>query len=82
MTMIWYPQPGENGKPVPINHPSRATDIATAGDPDQIASFVPGSPVPAKLNGVLFKSWVDAPTTLNGWNVGADAKLTVVPTLD
>ena len=68
MNIFWHPQPGEDGKPVAIHHPSRATDIAYADDADKTISFVPGSPVPASLNGIQFTSWADAPTTLAGWN--------------
>ena len=68
MNMLWHPQVDENGKPVAIHHPSAASDIARAGDANSTASFIPGSPVPASLNGIAFQSWVDAPTTLADWN--------------
>ena len=68
MSMLWHPQPGEDGKPVAIHHPSRATDIACADDAGRTITFVPGSPVPASLNGIPFKSWAEAPATLAGWN--------------
>lgn len=44
------------------------TEIATAGDAGKIATLVPGSLVPVSLDGIDFKSWTNAPTTLDGWN--------------
>lgn len=67
MTAIWHPKLDENGKSVRIHCPSKATDLACVNHADQIASFVPWSLVPASLNDILFQSWSEAPTTLDGW---------------
>lgn len=68
MSKLWHPQFDERGKPIAIHSPSKATDIASANKADMVASFVPGSPVPAVLNGIPFQAWADAPTTLEGWH--------------
>jgi ADP-ribose pyrophosphatase YjhB (NUDIX family) len=64
----FHPYLDEHGKPIAIDHPSTATDIVCAGDADSIVTFVPGSPVPASLNGIAFASWVVAPSTQEGWS--------------
>lgn len=69
MSKIYHPHLDEHGKPVAINHPSTATDIVCAGDADSIATFIPGSPVPASLNGIVFTSWAGAPSTQEGWSI-------------
>ena len=67
MTITWHPHVDENGHPKRIDHPSTASDIAMAGDPDQIATFLPGSAVPPSLNGIAFSRWTNVPSSLAGW---------------
>lgn len=67
MIKQWHPQCDEHGKPVVIHSPSKATDLASVGEPNMIASFIPGSPVPAALNGIPFQTWSDVPTTSESW---------------
>jgi len=62
-----HPKPGEHGQPVTIRKPSTPTPPASWFDPAAVATFVPGGPVPAELNGVPFAPWTDAPTTDDGW---------------
>lgn len=62
-----HPKPHENGQPVTISHPSTPTPPASWFDPTAVATFVPGGPVPAELNGVPVAPWTDVPTTDAGW---------------
>lgn len=62
-----HPELNDSGKPVVIKHPSTPTTQASWFDPKAVATFVPGGPVPAELNGVPFATWTDAPTTDDGW---------------
>lgn len=64
-----HPQQDEHGRTVFVNEPSTPSPASTWGDPDAIATFVPGGPVPKVLNGVPFAPWTDAPTTPEDWDV-------------
>lgn len=61
-------QPNEYGEPVMINRPDKPSDPASWADPQEIATFTPGSPVPPELHGVEFKQWTDHPLTEVSWN--------------
>lgn len=62
-----HPELDDKGKPVTINYPSKPSDPSTWKNPDATATFTPGSPVPAVLNGVPMKPWADAPKFLHEW---------------
>lgn len=61
-----HPQMGEDGKPVTVNYPSRASDKSTWNDKTKTATFIPVGKTPDTLNGVKMTSW-KAPTTKEGW---------------
>lgn len=63
----YHPQPGENGKRVPIFHQHQPSEPATWYLPHCEATCVPGGALPPALNGVPFAPW-QAPTTADGWN--------------
>lgn len=63
-----HPVADENGEEVMIHYPSKPTAPETWNDPQEVATFVPGSPVPAELNGVAFAPWEDHPVTEDGWD--------------
>ena len=62
-----HPKPGENGQPVIIMKPSTPTPPTSWFDPAVVATFVPGGPVPAELNGVPVAPWTDHPRTAAEW---------------
>ena len=64
---ILHPQPHDDGGSFQINAPNVASSPITWGNPDAIATFIPGGPVPAELNGVAMAPWDDAPTGPVGW---------------
>lgn len=80
-----HPKPGENGQPVTIWNPSTPTPPANWFDPAAVATFVPGGPVPAELNGIPFAPWTDAPTSSDEWaqvegqKPGPDEPMMTVP---
>jgi ADP-ribose pyrophosphatase YjhB (NUDIX family) len=55
------------GQPVELKQPSQASSMASWDDPRQMATVVPGGPIPESLNGVGVPSWTDAPTDVAGW---------------
>ncbi|HEY6965891.1 MAG TPA: NUDIX domain-containing protein [Burkholderiales bacterium] len=61
-----HPMPGEDGKPVRIQFPTRAGPPENVGNPLKVATFVPGGDVPHQLGGVVFSPWTP-PATLEGW---------------
>lgn len=63
-----HPKPGEDGKPVLVKFPHKASAPSTWTSPEATATFVPGGDVPRELNGVPFKRWRDHPTTAEGWD--------------
>jgi ADP-ribose pyrophosphatase YjhB (NUDIX family) len=59
MTKVTYhPYPDDNGKPVPIVHPTLPSPQVTWDDPNAVAVFIPIGPAPERLCGVQV-----APTT-------------------
>jgi ADP-ribose pyrophosphatase YjhB (NUDIX family) len=65
---IKHPAPKEDGSLHQINEPSTASPEATWADPAAVATFTPGGPVPADLNGIPFAPWTDAPSTPEEWD--------------
>lgn len=63
-----HPKKGEDGKPVHIHYPSEATGPETWADPEAIATWTPGSPVPKELNGIPFSPWEDHPRDGEAWD--------------
>lgn len=63
-----HPRAGDKGERVMIHYPSKPTGPETWTDPEAIATFTPGSAVPAALHGVALAPWADAPTTEEGWD--------------
>lgn len=63
----FHPHKDEAGQPVELKQPSQATSMASWADPRQMATVVPGGPMPERLNGMVVLSWTDAPTDVAGW---------------
>jgi len=68
---ILHPCPDDDGRPVPIRQPSIPTPLSRWSDPRELATVVPGGPLPAALNGLPFAPWTDAPATAHGWSACA-----------
>lgn len=65
--VAYHPSLNDDGQPVAIHAPHKASAEDTWADADLPATFVPGGPVPAELNGVPFAPWADAPTSPDEW---------------
>lgn len=63
----YHPRPDDNGQLVELRVPSQATATASWSDPGQLATVTPGAAGPAAVNGIVFADWVEAPTTVAGW---------------
>lgn len=63
-----HPELDHNGKPVMIHRPTHPSAPSTWGNPEAVATFVPGGDVPRELNGVPFRRWKDHPDTVDGWD--------------
>ena len=63
----FHPKKGDKGEKVGIQRLSKPTPLDAFNDPTQVATVVPGGPVPPSLNGVAFAPWSDAPQTLHEW---------------
>lgn len=63
-----HPKSGEDGHPVVVKTPSRASAASTWHNPDAVATFVPEGDTPLSLNGVSLTPWTDHPKTLAGWD--------------
>ena len=64
---IQHPEPNEAGEKVWINHPSEPSDLSNWSNPDQLATVVPGGPMPATVCGISIERWNDVPDTAHGW---------------
>lgn len=65
--VAYHPNLNDKGQPVVIHAPHKPSAEDTWANPDLAATFVPGGPVPAELNGVPFAPWTDAPTSSDEW---------------
>lgn len=65
--VTYHPSLNDKGQPVPIHAPHKPSTEDTWANPELAATFVPGGPVPAELNGIPFASWSDAPTSSEEW---------------
>jgi hypothetical protein len=70
-----HPQTNDQGKPVSIDYPSKASHPSTWTDRTKSAVFTPGGDAPATLNGVAMKAW-NPPA--EGWSAVKGTK----PSLD
>jgi len=80
----YHPCLDDDGQRVVIRNPSTATPLACWEDAHQIATVLPGGPLPAALNGLPFAPWQEAPTTPDGWSacvagIGVDEPPFVLP---
>ncbi len=65
----YHPKQDDKHLPVGLYAPHQASDAATWGDPEQVATFTPGSTSrPHALYGVALKRWADHPRTAAAWN--------------
>lgn len=53
-----HPKTDDKGAAVSIDYPTKSGDPAAWHKADQVATAVPGGPVPSTLGSVAFKSWV------------------------
>ena len=65
--VAYHPSLNDDGQPVAIHAPHKASAEDTWTDADLPATFVPGGPVPAELNGVPVAPWTDHPRTAAEW---------------
>lgn len=65
----YHPRPGEHGQPVELKAPSQPTPLSSWTDPNQIATITPDGLMPKSLNGIAFERWLNAPTTVAGWEM-------------
>lgn len=65
----FHPKPNDQGKQVPINKLSQATESRSWDDKAAIATVTPhaSQSLPEALNGVKFESWHDVPRSLHDW---------------
>lgn len=66
-----HPCPDDDGRAVVLRQPSVPTSLSCWQDARQIATVIPGGPLPATLNGIAFAPWLDAPDTAQGWSACA-----------
>lgn len=66
-----HPFPDDEGRAVILREPSLPTPLPCWQDARQIATVIPGGPLPATLNGIGFAPWLDAPDTAQGWSACA-----------
>lgn len=78
-----HPRTDDQGHPVVINHPTKASTRATWANPNAIATFTPGGDAPDTLGGVAFRSWkppADGWANVTGQNKGiVESPMTLPP---
>lgn len=66
-----HPFPDDDGRPVAIRQPSTPTPLSCWEDAQQLATVIPGGPLPPALNGIPFATWAGAPGTAEAWSACA-----------
>lgn len=66
--VTYHPQLNDEGQRVVIHKPRKPSEPHTWTNPTLVATFVPGGPVPAELNGIPFTPWRNHPKTAAEWN--------------
>ncbi|CAB4122530.1 Nudix_Hydrolase domain containing protein [uncultured Caudovirales phage] len=77
-----HPQTNDQGKPVSIDYPSKASHQSTWTDRTKSAVFTPGGDAPATLNGVAMKTWnppAEGWSSVKGTNPALDLDTPFVP---
>ncbi len=77
-----HPKRDDQGRLVLIHHPSSPTPLQSWLSPVALAAAVPASPLPPSLNGIDFLPWVNAPTTIAGWEALAEETQLAEPEFD
>lgn len=78
----FHPRPDDRGRQVPIHRPHTPSPLSSWSDLSAIAVVVPGGIVPAELNGIPMKPWVDAPVDAEGWERLAATSVVDEPQFD
>ncbi len=63
----YHPRHDNQGQPVELKSPNKATTLENWADPQQIATVTPNGRVLASLHGIAFADWAKVPTTAAGW---------------
>ena len=66
--IVHHPRKGEDGKPVAISNPSRASHPSTWHSPSSVATFLPNGDTPPSIHGVPLTRWKEHPQTNEGWD--------------
>lgn len=77
-----HPRLDEHGNPVPINHPYTPTSQDSWEDCHRTAIAVPDSPMPPEVNAIPIRSWLEAPTSSEGWARLSEMMPFVEPSFD
>lgn len=64
---VKHPRAGEDGEIIVINEPHAPTDVTTWDNPEAVATWTPGSPLPSTLNGIPLAPWTP-PETMEEWD--------------
>lgn len=65
---VYHPLPDDQGRVVLLKSPSIATPLSSWYRSDAVATVTPAGALPATLNGVAFRDWLDAPDSAEAWN--------------
>jgi hypothetical protein len=63
----YHPHKNDKGQMVKINHPGQPTALLNWNNPDDIATVVPGGPMPESICGITLWSRTVIPTTATNW---------------
>lgn len=77
--MIFHPCLNEFGKPEPIHHPHCSGPQDAWGRADQLATVVPGAPMPAGINGLAFSIWKPVSGSAGEWETTAASMIIEEP---
>ncbi|MFJ1260612.1 NUDIX hydrolase [Cupriavidus sp. CuC1] len=71
MPTNFHPKSDDKGKPVALRKPSQPTPLSSWQQPGTFSIVVPCGELPAELNGIPLRSWLDAPQSIAAWNAVA-----------
>jgi 8-oxo-dGTP pyrophosphatase MutT (NUDIX family) len=63
----YHPRTNDQGTAVELKQPHQPTALTAWGNPNQLATVTPDSPMPASVGDLVIAPWLEAPTSNEGW---------------
>ena len=65
---VYHPETDEHGRAVLLKNPTTATPLSAWNRADVAATVTPAGALPAALNGIALRDWLDVPDSAQAWS--------------